>query len=230
MALAGPGLAAADREVREVARTRGARAVTGEEATAAAVLSAMATADTVHIAAHGRLRTDNPMLSALEMADGPLTIYDLEQLDATARLVLLPACRSGQPSVHAGDEVMGLAQVLLALGSQTVIATVVPVPDEATHPLMVDLHARLAAGRSSPPRRWPRHSWRSGRTTPQHVPRPPGSSASATAEAGPVSRSPPRLRRRSPHRQPPQNRSSSPSARPARSPRSPEARAASRSA
>ena len=146
VALAGPGLAAADREVREVARTRGARAVTGEEATAAAVLSAMATADTVHIAAHGRLRTDNPMLSALEMADGPLTIYDLEQLDATARLVLLPACRSGQPSVHAGDEVMGLAQVLLALGSQTVIATVVPVPDEATHPLMVDLHARLAAG------------------------------------------------------------------------------------
>ena len=146
VALAGPGLAAADREVREVARTRGARAVTGRDATAAAALSAMATADTVHIAAHGRLRTDNPMLSALEMADGPLTIYDLEQLDATARLVLLPACRSGQPSVHAGDEVMGLAQALLALGSQTVVATVVPVPDEATHPLMVDLHARLAAG------------------------------------------------------------------------------------
>ena len=120
--------------------------MTGGDATAAAVLSAMATADTVHIAAHGRLRTDNPMLSALEMADGPLTIYDLEQLDATARLVLLPACRSGQPSVHAGDEVMGLAQALLALGSQTVVATVVPVPDEATHPLMVDLHARLAAG------------------------------------------------------------------------------------
>ena len=48
--------------------------------------------------------------------------------------------------MHAGDEVMGLAQALLALGSQTVVATVVPVPDEATHPLMVDLHARLAAG------------------------------------------------------------------------------------
>ena len=109
-------------------------------------MTAMASADTVHIAAHGRLRTDNPMLSSLVMADGPLTIYDLERLDATARLVILPACRSGQPSVHAGDEVMGLAQALLAMGSQTVVATVVPVPDAATRSLMVDLHRRLATG------------------------------------------------------------------------------------
>jgi CHAT domain-containing protein len=146
VAVAGPGLPAAELEVRAVAQVRACQAVVGDDATTATVLAAMATADTVHIAAHGRLRTDNPMLSSLVMADGPLTIYDLERLTTTARLVVLPACRSGLPSVHAGDEVMGLAQALLALGAQTVVATVVPVADEATHPLMVDLHRRLAGG------------------------------------------------------------------------------------
>jgi CHAT domain-containing protein len=146
VAVAGPGLAAADQEVHEIARARGCRQIVGLAATSAAVMGVMDTADTVHIAAHGRLRTDNPMLSSLVLADGPLTVYDLEHLAATPRLVVLPACRSGLSSVQPGDEVMGLAQALLAMGTQTVVATVVPVPDEATRPIMVDLHCRLTAG------------------------------------------------------------------------------------
>jgi CHAT domain-containing protein len=132
--------------VHEVAAVRQAQVLTGADASAAAVLAAMGRADTVHVAAHGRLRVDNPMFSALELADGPLTIYDLEQVRQAPRVVVLPACQSGQPDVRAGDEVMGLAQALLALGAEAVVATVVPVDDEATRPLMVDLHRRLAAG------------------------------------------------------------------------------------
>lgn len=146
VAVAGPRLDAADAEVRDVARVRGARTLVGAAATAQAVLRAMGETDCVHIAAHGRLRSDNALFSALELADGPLTVYDLEHLGAVPRLVLLPACQSGLATVHAGDEVMGLAQALLALGSSTVVATVVPVPDEATRPLMVAVHTALAAG------------------------------------------------------------------------------------
>jgi CHAT domain-containing protein len=146
LAVAGPRLAAAEQEVADVVRLRGATALTGGAATSDAVLRGLATAGTVHIAAHGRLRTDNPMLSSLEMADGPLTVYDLEQLPTVPAEVLLPACQSGSTRVRTGDEVMGLAQALLALGARSIVATVLAVPDTHTRSAMATLHERLAAG------------------------------------------------------------------------------------
>jgi CHAT domain-containing protein len=41
---------------------------------------------------------------------------------------------------------MGFAAALFALGSRTLVASVVPVPDDATRPLMTAFHGRLAAG------------------------------------------------------------------------------------
>ena len=46
----------------------------------------------------------------------------------------------------AGDEVMGLTSALFALGTRTAIATVIPVPNEATRPLMMASHAGLWRG------------------------------------------------------------------------------------
>ena len=34
-----------------------------------------------HLAAHGRFRADNPLFSSIDLADGPLTVYDLESLE-----------------------------------------------------------------------------------------------------------------------------------------------------
>jgi CHAT domain-containing protein len=48
--------------------------------------------------------------------------------------------------VLAGDEVMGLTSALFALGARTAVATVIPVPDEATRPLMLALHERIRRG------------------------------------------------------------------------------------
>lgn len=147
VAVAGPGLRAAEREVHEVASVReAAGTLIGAAATTQAVLDAMSRCDCAHIAAHGRLRADNPLLSSLDLADGPLTVYDLERLSRVPRIVLLPACQSGLAAVSAGDEVLGLAHALLALGSGAVVAAVVPVPDEATRPLMLAMHRELAAG------------------------------------------------------------------------------------
>lgn len=150
LAIAGPGLPAAEAEVGEVARERsGARLLAGSDATAGAVLAAMEGVGCVHIAAHGRLRSDNSLLSSLEMADGPLTIYDLERLGSPPRLVVLPACQSGAAATTAGDEVMGLAHALLAIGSTAVIAAVLPVADNATRQAMVALHRRLNHGETA---------------------------------------------------------------------------------
>jgi CHAT domain-containing protein len=80
------------------------------------------------------------------MADGPLTVYDLERLDAVPSVVVLPACRSAVSTVRSGEELLGLAAAFLALGSTAVIASMIPVPDAVTAAFMPRVHAELARG------------------------------------------------------------------------------------
>lgn len=47
--------------------------------------------------------------------------------------------------MRTGDEVMGLAAALLALGTRSLIAALVPVPDDASRALMLGLHRELRA-------------------------------------------------------------------------------------
>jgi len=99
-----------------------------------------------HIAAHGRFRSDQPLFSTLELADGPLYVHDLDRLRRGPRLLVLSACEGGLSGVHPGDELMGLAAALLTRGTATLIASVVPVPDERTAAVMTALHRGLRTG------------------------------------------------------------------------------------
>jgi tetratricopeptide (TPR) repeat protein len=145
--VAGPGLAHAETEVRRLARTLGsAQLLVGERAGAEAVLAALDGAGVGHIAAHGHFRADNPMFSYLRLADGPLTVYDLERLEKAPSTVVLSACNAGLSAVHPGEELMGLTAALLGLGAATVVGSVLPAQDAATRELMVETHRLLAAG------------------------------------------------------------------------------------
>jgi CHAT domain-containing protein len=144
---AGPRLPAAPPEIKALAQDLpGARVLLGEDATAEAVTAAMDGAPLAHLAAHGTFRADNPLFSALELAGGPLTVYDLERLRRPPGRIVLSACDSGLSAVRPGDELMGLAAALLAQGTRTLVATVAPVPTDATTGLMLDLHRRMRAG------------------------------------------------------------------------------------
>ncbi|WP_433263037.1 CHAT domain-containing protein [Actinosynnema sp. CS-041913] len=146
---AGPRLPAAPTEIAAITPLAGAASVlVGDAATVDAVASAMDGAPLAHVAAHGSFRADNPLFSALELADGPLTVYDLERLRTPPARVVLSACDSGLSAVRPGDELMGFTAALLGLGTRTLVAPVVPVPAEMTTPLMVDLHRRLGSGQS----------------------------------------------------------------------------------
>jgi hypothetical protein len=145
--VAGPGLEHAEPEIAALARhyPRATR-LSGPEARAADVGKALDGADLAHIAAHGHFRTDNPLFSSLALADGPLTVYDLERLEHAPRLLVLSACDSALSGIRPGNELMGLASAVFALGTTTLIASVTPVSDGESLPLMLDLHDRLHAG------------------------------------------------------------------------------------
>ena len=143
---AGPGLPGADEEATAVAALHRVTACRGPAATVDAVAAALDGAGVVHLAAHGRIHPSNPLFTSLTFADGPLTVYDVERLRQPPEVVVLAACDVGRSAVRAGDELIGLSATFLALGTRHVVASVVPVPDAETVPLMVAFHRRVATG------------------------------------------------------------------------------------
>lgn len=130
-AVAGPGLTHAQREVAVLGHPTG-------ESTVDNVLANMEGADIVHIAAHGTFRRDAPMFSCLRLSDGPLYGYDLARLKRAPRILVLSACEVARADVF--------TNVLLDRGGQALIASSLPVPDEAAVDLMIALHQHLKAG------------------------------------------------------------------------------------
>jgi tetratricopeptide (TPR) repeat protein len=148
--VAGPGVPQAEAEVAALAAAYpGAQVLTGAQATEAATLRALDGADIAHIAAHGTFRADNPMFSSIALADGQLTVYDIERLGHAPKTIMLAACDTAMSSSHPGDEVTGLASALLAVGAGSVVAPLLPLPDELAGQLAGEWHQRLRAG--SPP-------------------------------------------------------------------------------
>jgi hypothetical protein len=81
----------ADVEIGEVARAHpGSRALTGAQATVANTLDGLDGASVAHMAAHGHHERENVLFSCLELVDGPLMAYDIEQLTAAPRASWMP--------------------------------------------------------------------------------------------------------------------------------------------
>jgi hypothetical protein len=142
--VAGPGLVSGGAEVPMVAAGHpDAVVLRNGTATVDGCLRAMDGAALVHVAAHGRLRADNPMFSALELDDGPLTVHDFERLGRAPHRFVLSACDSGVMVPVGANELLGLATALMSIGTAGILSSVGPVNDEATVDLMVEVHREL---------------------------------------------------------------------------------------
>jgi len=145
----GPGLATGGAEVAAIETLYDDVSVlSGPDATASRVLNALEGTWLAHLAAHGNFRADSPMFSSLRMHDGPLTVYDFEQLARAPYRLVLPSCDSGTQAPTGADELLGLVSSLLGVGTAGVIAAIVPLNDQAVVPVMVELHTRLQSGQS----------------------------------------------------------------------------------
>ena len=130
----------------------------GGAATADAAMHALGRSRLAHLACHGSYRADDPLFSTLTLADGPLTVYDLERCRTMPRTVVLSACSVATSSVLRGGTLLGLASALMTFGASTIIAPLTPVSDERVVPVMVAVRQAMVGG-AAPAAALARTSW-----------------------------------------------------------------------
>ena len=146
-ALAGPDVPLADEEVSAVAgRWQQSSAVPAAASRATDLVPALVGSDVVHVAAHGEHHAENPLFSSLRLGDGPAFAHEIEGQRLRSSHVVLSACEGGRISVRPGNESLGMAASLLALGVATVVAPVNALPDHLAHATMTRYHTELARG------------------------------------------------------------------------------------
>jgi tetratricopeptide (TPR) repeat protein len=144
---AGPDLRAAEAEIgllREYYPD--ATLLDGERAGVREVLAALDGARLAHLAAHGTHEPENALFSWLQLANGALYAHEMSLLRRPPEHVVLAACELALARIRPGDEALGFAGALLAIGCRTVTAPLTRVGDLAAATAMTDYHKRLAAG------------------------------------------------------------------------------------
>ncbi len=145
--VAGPDLKHAAREVTEIATSYpGCRSLFAETATVSTTLTALDGAPLAHLAAHGHHERENFLFSRLDLVDGPLMAYDIQQLTVAPRHVILSSCDVGRTVVRPGEEILGFTAALLYMGTATVTSSVTRVGDDDAVGIMTGYHRLLAAG------------------------------------------------------------------------------------
>ena len=131
----------------------GSRVVVGKKATKTLFKQIAGDYDYLHLATHGSLNRNAPMLSALELEadgqnDGRLEVYEIAAMSLHARLITLSACETGLGTGYfnetpAGDEFVGLTRAFLSAGGQNVLASLWAVNDQSTRELMIRIYRHL---------------------------------------------------------------------------------------
>jgi CHAT domain-containing protein len=88
------------------------------------------------------------MFSSIDLGTGPLSLFDLYQLDLSAELVTLSGCSTGVNVVRGGDELVGLARGLLYSGARAVMLTLWDAYDRSTATFMTAFYRALAESRT----------------------------------------------------------------------------------
>lgn len=137
-------VAVPDARIPEVAREAAqvashldrATVLVGDEATVGAFEDLAPRSATIHLACHGLFRAENPMFSAVRLADRWMTAGEVMRLRLPASLVTLSACESGSGRNLEGDEVIGLTRAFLGAGAAAVVVSLWLVEDEVAASLM----------------------------------------------------------------------------------------------
>lgn len=104
----------------------------------------------LHIAAHGQINRQSPLLSSLSFSDGPFLLAETFNLSLQGtELVTLSACETGT-TPERGGVTLALAGAFLTAGAQAVLASLWAIDDQATSLLMSHLYRHLLTNNSLP--------------------------------------------------------------------------------
>src|SRR5262249_23277561 len=140
LALANPDrtLPGASAEVRAIAKIRPAiRTLEGDAATKAEFLRLVEGFTDLHLATHGVLHTSQPersylLLAGTDAENQQLTVVEIAGLRLRGGLAVLSACETALGEQVPGAALVTLAAAFSQAGSQTVVASLWKVADEAT--------------------------------------------------------------------------------------------------
>lgn len=148
-----PPLPGARDEAQEIAALYEERdLLLGGLATRAAVLHALGRRAVLHFSGHALPNRVDPGLSVLPLADDPetteelLVASDIASLDLSGtRIVVLSGCETGVGE-DGGSGPLSLARAFLVAGVPDVVASLWPIADAPSAPLMTAFHRRLLSG------------------------------------------------------------------------------------
>jgi tetratricopeptide (TPR) repeat protein len=95
-----------------------------------AMNSAVAGAHHIHIAAHGIVREDLPLFSAMQLGEDRFTVLDVLQMEMQADLVVLSGCSTGVSILGEAFESQGFIEAMFASGCRSVVASLWDAADE----------------------------------------------------------------------------------------------------
>jgi hypothetical protein len=143
------------REVVEIGRISGGRAFTGESASEDLFKKLAGEGHILHLATHAFLDDEDPLQSKLVFSadnlveDGFLNVYEIYNMDLTARMVVLSACNTGTGILKRGEGIMSLARAFIYAGVPNIVMTLWTVSDRQGYKLMLSFYRLLIAGRST---------------------------------------------------------------------------------
>jgi CHAT domain-containing protein len=144
-----PNLPGAEKEAKQIAQLLNTQALTGKEATKAAVLERMPKARIIHLATSMLVNKEQGLMSAIALApsgndNGLLTAGEILTLRLNAELVVLSGCESGLGTIT-GDGMIGLSRAFMSAGVPSAIVSLGYVADEATAFLMTEFYRNLSS-------------------------------------------------------------------------------------
>ncbi len=142
-------LPGAEKEAKTIARLLHTQALTGKQATKAAVERQMAGLRIIHLATHGLLDDlgEAGIPGAVALApdgkdDGLLRANEVVKLNLNAELVVLSACDTGRGRIT-GDGVVGLSRAFITAGTPSIIVSLWRVEDNSAAFLMPEFYRQL---------------------------------------------------------------------------------------
>jgi CHAT domain-containing protein len=146
-------LPAAKEEIKALSKTYKGHFALGDEASELQFKQQSENYAVIHLAMHGLLDAQNPMLSSLAFTeDGStvennfLQVFEISKLKLNADLVVLSACETGYGKFEAGNSVASLARAFMYAGVNSLVVSLWAINDASTAVLMHFFYKNLDKG------------------------------------------------------------------------------------